>query len=58
MRASEINDQMKLAAVEAIRQLAKEPVPAEVLAAAGVDKLSFGIDYIIPKPMDLAYCHA
>ncbi|TVN00796.1 malate dehydrogenase, partial [Vibrio cholerae] len=28
------------------------PVPAEVLAAAGVDKLSFGIDYIIPKPMD------
>lgn len=52
VRASEINDQMKLAAVEAIRQLAKEPVPAEVLAAAGVDKLSFGIDYIIPKPMD------
>ncbi len=52
MRASEINDQMNLAAVEAIRQLAKEPVPAEVLAAAGVDKLSFGIDYIIPKPMD------
>ncbi|BCK30524.1 NADP-dependent malic enzyme [Vibrio cholerae] len=52
VRASEINDQMKLAAVEAIRQLAKEPVPAEVLTAAGVDKLSFGIDYIIPKPMD------
>ncbi len=35
---------MKLEAVEAIRQLAKEPVPAEVLAATGVDKLSFGID--------------
>lgn len=52
VRASEINDEMKLAAVEAIRQLAKEEVPAEVLAAAGVDALSFGPGYIIPKPMD------
>ncbi|WP_162062328.1 malic enzyme-like NAD(P)-binding protein [Vibrio taketomensis] len=52
VRASEINDEMKLAAVEAIRQLAKLPVPAEVLAAAGVDSLEFGRDYIIPKPMD------
>ncbi len=52
VRASEINDEMKLAAVEAIRQLAKEEVPAEVLTAAGVDKLEFGPDYIIPKPMD------
>ena len=52
VRASEINDEMKLAAVEAIRQLAKEEVPAEVLAAAGADKLEFGPDYIIPKPMD------
>ncbi|UPQ87827.1 malic enzyme-like NAD(P)-binding protein [Vibrio sinaloensis] len=52
VRASEINDEMKLAAVEAIRQLAKEEVPAEVLTAAGIDKLSFGPDYIIPKPMD------
>ncbi|MEI8610819.1 malic enzyme-like NAD(P)-binding protein [Enterovibrio norvegicus] len=52
VRASRINDEMKLAAVEAIRSLAKEPVPAEVLKAAGVDALSFGIDYIIPKPMD------
>ncbi len=52
VRASEINDEMKLAAVEAIRQLAKEPVPESVLKAAGVDKLSFGPDYIIPKPMD------
>ncbi|WP_282177929.1 malic enzyme-like NAD(P)-binding protein [Vibrio nereis] len=52
VRASEINDEMKLAAVEAIRQLAKEEVPAEVLAAAGVDSLEFGPGYIIPKPMD------
>ncbi|EPN4956262.1 malic enzyme-like NAD(P)-binding protein [Vibrio diabolicus] len=52
VRASEINDEMKLAAVEAIRELAKEPVPETVLKAAGVDKLEFGADYIIPKPMD------
>jgi malate dehydrogenase (oxaloacetate-decarboxylating)(NADP+) len=52
VRASEINDEMKLAAVEAIRQLAKEEVPADVIQAAGVESLSFGKDYIIPKPMD------
>jgi malate dehydrogenase (oxaloacetate-decarboxylating)(NADP+) len=52
VRASEINDAMKLAAVEAIRQLAKEPVPQDVLHAAGVESLEFGSDYIIPKPMD------
>ncbi|MEI8617765.1 malic enzyme-like NAD(P)-binding protein [Pseudoalteromonas sp. B193] len=52
VRASAINDEMKIAAVEAIRSIAKEPVPAEVLKAAGVDKLEFGAQYIIPKPMD------
>lgn len=52
VRASVINDEMKLAAVEAIRQLAKEPVPESVLKAAGVASLSFGPEYIIPKPMD------
>ncbi|MGF1697531.1 malate dehydrogenase [Vibrio kyushuensis] len=52
VRASVINDEMKLAAVDAIRELAKEPVPAEVLKAAGVDSLEFGSGYIIPKPMD------
>lgn len=52
VRASVINDEMKLAAVEAIRQLTKEPVPVEVLKAAGVDSLEFGKGYIIPKPMD------
>ncbi|CAH0534562.1 NADP-dependent malic enzyme [Vibrio stylophorae] len=52
VRASEINTEMKIAAVDAIRHLAKEPVPAEVLKAAGVEALSFGREYIIPKPMD------
>lgn len=52
VRADVINDAMKLAAVEAIRSLAKDPVPNEILAAAKVNKLEFGRDYIIPKPMD------
>jgi malate dehydrogenase (oxaloacetate-decarboxylating)(NADP+) len=53
VRAREINEPMKLAAVEAIRGLAREPVPPEVLAAyPGVGRLAFGRDYIIPKPMD------
>ncbi len=52
VRASEINIEMKLAAVEAIRQLAKESVPEEVKQAAGVGELEFGSGYIIPKPMD------
>lgn len=51
-RASCINSEMKRAAVEAIRQIAQEEVPAEVLAAAGVKELSFGVDYVLPKPMD------
>ncbi len=52
VRASVINDDMKLAAVNAIRAIAKEPVPQEVLNAAKVDALTFGKSYIIPKPMD------
>ncbi|RUO76673.1 malic enzyme-like NAD(P)-binding protein [Pseudidiomarina taiwanensis] len=52
VRARMINDEMKLAAVEAIRTLAKEPVPEAVLVAAGVEKLEFGREYIIPKPLD------
>lgn len=56
VRASAINDDMKLAAVHAIRQLAKEPVPESVLQAAGVDALEFGTEYIIPKPMDPRLC--
>ncbi len=52
VRASRINEEMKIAAVHAICELAREPVPAEVLQACGVDELSFGREYIIPKPMD------
>lgn len=52
VRARMINDEMKIAAVTAIRELAKEPVPESVLKAAGIDKLEFGKDYIIPKPID------
>jgi len=52
VRASTINEEMKLAAVEAIRSLAKEPVPQNVAAAYGVDDLTFGKEYIIPKPLD------
>jgi malate dehydrogenase (oxaloacetate-decarboxylating)(NADP+) len=49
---------MKIAAVHAIRSLAKEEVPAEVLKASGEAELTFGKDYIIPKPMDSRLCAA
>ncbi|SFX32527.1 malic enzyme-like NAD(P)-binding protein [Marinospirillum alkaliphilum] len=52
VRASAINEEMKVAAVNALKDLAKEPVPAEVLKAYELDKLEFGPEYIIPKPMD------
>ncbi len=52
VRASCINDEMKKAAVEAIRGIVKEPVPKEVLVASKSASLEFGKDYIIPKPMD------
>jgi len=52
VRASRINSVMKRAAVEALRSIAKEPVPAEVLHAADESTLSFGADYVLPKPMD------
>lgn len=56
VRASAINDEMKLAAVEAIRSLAKEPVSDEVVKAADATSLEFGPDYIIPKPIDPRLC--
>ena len=52
VRAKRINEEMKIAAAIALRDLAKLPVPAEVAAAYGVDSLEFGREYIIPKPMD------
>lgn len=56
VRASAINDDMKVAAVDAIRSIAKENVPQEVLEASQVDSLEFGRQYIIPKPMDPRLC--
>lgn len=56
VRASAINDEMKVAAVEAIRSVSREPVPEEVLVASKSESLTFGKDYIIPKPMDPRLC--
>ncbi|MCB1176604.1 MAG: NADP-dependent malic enzyme [Leptospiraceae bacterium] len=52
VRATKINEEMKLAAVYAIAYLAKEPVPDSVNLAYNSRNLSFGKDYIIPKPID------
>lgn len=52
VRATEINEEMKLAAVHALSNLAKEPVPDIVFQAYNVDKIEFGRDYLIPKPLD------
>lgn len=52
VRASEINEEMKLAAVRALADLAKKPVPDMVNMAYGENNLSFGRNYIIPKPVD------
>ena len=52
VRSRHITHEMKLAAVYAIAELAKEPVPAEVLKAYNLESLSFGPDYIIPKAND------
>ena len=56
VRASAINDQMKVAASNALSALAKEPVPTDVLNAYGIDHLEFGPDYIVPKPLDNRVC--
>jgi malate dehydrogenase (oxaloacetate-decarboxylating)(NADP+) len=52
VQASCINEAMKIAAVNALRTLAHEPVPQEVLDAYNLKSLSFGPEYIIPKPFD------
>jgi len=52
VRATAINEEMKIAAAEALAQLAREPVPEEVAAAYGGRSQSFGRDYIIPAPFD------
>jgi malate dehydrogenase (oxaloacetate-decarboxylating)(NADP+) len=52
VRATAINDEMKLAATRALAALAKEDVPDSVRAAYGIDRIEFGREYIIPKPFD------
>lgn len=52
VRATTINEEMKLAAVRAIAQLAKEPVPESVMSAYNETNVSFSRTYIIPKPID------
>jgi malate dehydrogenase (oxaloacetate-decarboxylating)(NADP+) len=52
VRATTINEEMKLAAAKALAALTKEPVPEPVLFAYDIGSLTFGRDYIIPKPLD------
>lgn len=53
VRASRINEDMQIAAVHALKNLTHEPVPQAVLDAYGLTGLSFGPDYILPKPLDV-----
>ncbi len=53
VHATDINEEMKLAAAYALADLTKEEVPFEVSSAYNVDELVFGKEYIIPKPLDL-----
>jgi malate dehydrogenase (oxaloacetate-decarboxylating)(NADP+) len=56
VRASAINDEMKIAASYALAALAKEPVTPEVLKAYGLDHAEFGRMYVVPKPLDMRVC--
>jgi malate dehydrogenase (oxaloacetate-decarboxylating)(NADP+) len=51
-KATQITENMKVAAAHALSELAREPVPADVLAAYNLKELKFGKEYIIPKPFD------
>jgi malate dehydrogenase (oxaloacetate-decarboxylating)(NADP+) len=51
-KAKQITEEMKVAAAHALSELAREPVPADVLAAYNLTELEFGKEYIIPKPFD------
>ena len=50
--ATQINEEMKMAAVFALAALAKEPVPAELKNLYGNESFQYGMDYVIPKPLD------
>ena len=52
VRATKINEAMKMAAVKALADLAKEPVPEQVNITYDITRLTFGREYIIPKPFD------
>ncbi|HLZ48231.1 MAG TPA: NADP-dependent malic enzyme, partial [Candidatus Limnocylindria bacterium] len=52
VRARAINEEMMIAAARALAELAKEPVPDSVLRAYGADRIEFGPEYLIPKPLD------
>ncbi|WP_264723455.1 MULTISPECIES: malic enzyme-like NAD(P)-binding protein [unclassified Wolbachia] len=52
VRATTINDEMKIAAADAIAKLAREPVPGEISAVYGGRKMGYGREYIIPTPFD------
>jgi len=56
VRASRINEAMKVAASQALAALAREPIPASVLKAYKLEALEFGRDYIVPKPLDPRAC--
>lgn len=56
VRATEINDEMKIAASKALALLAKETPSQDVLDAYGLKNLEFGPDYILPKPLDKRVC--
>jgi len=51
-KATHITEKMKVAAANALSELAREPVPADVLQAYNLKELKFGREYIIPKPFD------
>ena len=51
-KAKQITEEMKIAAAHALSELAREPVPADVLQAYNLKELTFGKEYIIPKPFD------
>ncbi len=52
VRATRINEEMKVAAARALAALAREDVPESVVRAYGLESLHFGVDYLIPKPVD------
>jgi malate dehydrogenase (oxaloacetate-decarboxylating)(NADP+) len=56
VRARAINDEMKIAASQALSLLARQSVTPEVLKAYNLDHLEFGRDYVVPKPLDKRVC--